>query len=338
MGTTAIQPVETTTMEAAKPAALYLASLRSATSRRGQASALNAIARLAGAADWRALDWTRITPETAAAIRARLAGAPATVNKTLAALRGVARSAFNLGAVGSDDLRRIENVTQAVKGSRLPAGRMVENWELAELMRACALDPSPAGLRDAAMIAIAAKTGARREEIAGIRIGDIQWRDDCAEVRIIGKGDAERILHLDNGAAAALRDWLSVRGDGGEYVFCPVNKGGRIDTRKGITSQSAHEALQRRVRAAGLRDLTWHDLRRTVVSRLLEAGEDIATVAGVVGHRQITTTARYDRRPEEAKRRAVRRLSVPYFGWAGSATIQPCEGKPDPQNCGRSTE
>lgn len=304
---------------AAKPAAVYLATLRSETSRRGQASALNAIARLMGVAHWTALDWARITPETAAAIRALLVGAPATVNKSLAALRGVARCAFNLGLISGDDLRRIENMTTAVKGSRLPAGRTVEDWELVALMKACAADPSPAGLRDAAMIAIAAKTGARREEIVRIRISNVVLHSDYAEVRVIGKGNAERILHLDNGAAAALRDWLQVRGLEGEFVFCPVSKSGRINPMRGITPQSAHEALQRRVREAGLRKLGWHDLRRTVVSRLLELGEDIATVASVVGHKQVTTTARYDRRPEDAKRRAVRRLPVPYFGWHGSA-------------------
>jgi site-specific recombinase XerD len=64
----------------------------------------------------------------------------------------------------------------------------------------------------------------------------------------------------------------------------------------------------------GLANLSWHDFRRTVASALLDAGEDVVTVAGVLGHANVQTTAKYDRRPAEARRRAVRRISVPYFG------------------------
>jgi site-specific recombinase XerD len=261
------------------------------------------------------LDWTRLTPETAATIRARLAGAPATINKSLAALRGVARQLFDARLISADDLRRIENATRAVKGSRLPAGRMVEDWELAALLRACSQDASPAGARDAAMIAVAAKTGMRREELVSIRLDAMTVGDgeDFAEVKIIGKGDRERTAFIDGGALAALRDWLAVRGRDGEFLFVPVNKAGVVDTSKGLTTTAAHLVLQKRSAEANVTGMAWHDLRRTVASTLLDKGEDISTVASVLGHAQVETTRKYDRRPEQAKRRAVRKISVPYF-------------------------
>jgi len=70
--------------------------------------------------------------------------------------------------------------------------------------------------------------------------------------------------------------------------------------------------LKIRAQKAGVKPFTPHDLRRTFVSRLLDLGVDIAIVAKMAGHSNIQTTARYDRRPEEAKRRAANLLQIPY--------------------------
>jgi integrase len=72
-------------------------------------------------------------------------------------------------------------------------------------------------------------------------------------------------------------------------------------------------ALQRRGEAAGVEEeFTPHDFRRTFISDLLDGGADIVTVSKLAGHASTNTTSKYDRRGEDAKKRAIDLLNVPY--------------------------
>ncbi len=125
-----------------------------------------------------------------------------------------------------------------------------------------------------------------------------------------GKGGKDRTVYLPEGALAVVEDWLNIRGNAPGPLLCHVNKGGRVVVRR-LTAQAVLFLLQKRAFEAGVPSFSAHDFRRTFISDLLDAGIDIVTVQKLAGHSDPATTARYDRRGEETKRRAVQALGIP---------------------------
>jgi len=136
--------------------------------------------------------------------------------------------------------------------------------------------------------------------------------DEVMTLHILGKRNKERLVYLNDGAALALHDWLAARGDKPEALFWSGRKGGNLIVSQRMAGQAIRDMLNRRAKQAGIENVTPHDLRRSVVSDLLDAGVDISTVANMAGHANVQTTARYDRRGEAAKKRTARSLLVPY--------------------------
>jgi len=292
------------------PVAVYLASL-AAGSRRAMRGALETIAAIASdeRSDASTFPWSAMRHEHVAAIRAGLAEryAAATANRMLAALRGVLRSCWRLGLLDKETLDRAIDVP-SVRGSTLPKGRSVSSGEMRAIFAAC--DCSSAGRRDAALLSLLYGGGLRRAEVVALNVGDLDV--DTGELTVHGKGGRERLVHMTNGGLQAVLDWLDVRGTVDGPLLPPVLKGGRIQIGRRMTAQAVYERLRRLGAAAGVAAFSPHDLRRTFVSDLLDAGADISTVQQLAGHAQVTTTQRYDRRPERVKRRAAEMLHVPY--------------------------
>ena len=115
-----------------------------------------------------------------------------------------------------------------------------------------------------------------------------------------------------DGAKAALDAWLAVRGAEPGPLFWPAAGRGRALVNGRMSDQAILLVLRKRAKEAKVAPFTPHDLRRTFIGDLLDAGADMAVVQRLAGHASVQTTARYDRRGEETKRRAAELLHVPY--------------------------
>ncbi len=295
---------------------------------------------------WRAgRPMTRLLVEEYAAELQRASKSPNTINRTLAAIRWWARRLSDLALEDQSLARKARGDISAqalrvaaiedVSGQRLQTGREISGGELAALIDVCARDASAAGVRDAALIALAWSTGLRRSELAGLQLADVKWTGEAeADLTVRGKGDKERREYLYNGAAIALADWLSVRGQWAGPLFVSINKSGQVGRGErltgvkgareavhksaGLSAEALAQLLAKRATQAGLSEpLTWHDFRRTFAGNLLENGHDLVTVQKLMGHTSPITTSQYDRRGAETQRRAVRSLHVPYQRRAG---------------------
>ncbi|QSB06813.1 tyrosine-type recombinase/integrase [Natronoglycomyces albus] len=239
------------------------------------------------------------------------------INKHLAALRRVLQEAWRLDLIGAEDYQRVCDV-QPVKATRLPAGQQIDAETLSGALYACDMDDSPAGARDAAVLAVLYSTGCRRSEVASLRLVD--YDESERSLRVLGKGNKERLVYLTEAAQQRLDRWMSVRGQGPGALFCPINKAGRPryvgKTQSGrslsaMTGQAIADLLVKRLTQAGQRRHTPHDFRRTFIGELLDAGVDLAITQSLVGHASPVTTARYDRRPQRRSREAVDKLRLP---------------------------
>ncbi len=261
-----------------------------------------------GQADALDLPWEELRFGHTSAIQAALADRyrPATANKILSALRGVLRAAYRLGMMDQGMFERACNVGN-IPGETRAGGRFLTEKEIAGLLQACARDPGPAGIRDAAIIGLMYSAGARSSETVALDLSDLDL--DTGSLKVRGAGQSqERCLHPAAGGLDALRKWLEVRGDGPGPLFCRVGKGaGGPVTLARVSSQAIYKLLRRRAGQAGAEKIAARDVRRTFVENLFSAGLDIATVQQMAGHAARSTTSRYDRRGRRAHREAKER-------------------------------
>lgn len=298
----------------ANPIDAMLVELSSPNSKRAYESRLAGVARLLPEPlEVRAVPWQNLRYVHVIAIKAALhdTGMSATsINATLAAIRKIAKVCVRMNLMPRDDMLNIQDIAME-RVHRLPAGREVRIGELEAIIRACRDDRhSAATWRDIAVLGFLYICGLRRFEVAAI---DVEHYDrENSTLKVMGKGNKERLAFPDPGTHAAVERWLEHRRDFDGPLFLPVNKSGVINYQTGrVSDQAIYNIVKKRQKQAGVQSCALHDFRRTFGTELLRQGIDLPTVQRLMGHSDPSTTARYDVRVSEEDRRATRGLHLP---------------------------
>lgn len=162
-------------------------------------------------------------------------------------------------------------------------------YEQFEKLVSLPLDETPQSYRDRAIVELIFASGVRVSELVGIRMSDIDF--EKMEIRIIGKGNKERIVPFGSYSLQAIFEWLAVRDvlvtDDCDYLF--VNRfGNKMNPR----------AVQISLKKMGLNaeipiKLTPHKLRHSFATEMLAGGADIRVVQEILGHTSLSITQIY---------------------------------------------
>lgn len=218
--------------------------------------------------------------------------APSSVARSLAAIRMLHRHMVTEGIRPDDPTARLDGV-------RVPSGlpKPLSIEQVISLIESCP-SSTPAGLRDRAIIEFLYSTGARVAEVSSLSSGAIDM--DGRTVRLLGKGDKERIVPFGSPAAAALDEWF----EHGRPAFVPDRWRRRGDAEAVFLNQRggrlSRQGIWLILRAAGERvgiadHLSPHVLRHSCATHMLDGGADLRYVQEMLGHSSISTTQIYTR-------------------------------------------
>jgi len=211
--------------------------------------------------------------------------APRSVARHLSAIRQFHRFLVRQGRAAEDPTAHIESPRP---WRRLPG--VLSSEEVDRLLAACETT-TPHGLRDRAMLELMYASGLRVSELVGLRLGDVD--QGVGVVRVVGKGDKERLVPVGEAALASLKAYLAAgrprlqRVQPSDALF--LGRHGQ-----GLTRQMFWQLIKRAARAAGIvKPVTPHTLRHSFATHLLERGADLRSVQLMLGHADIGTTQIY---------------------------------------------
>jgi len=158
--------------------------------------------------------------------------------------------------------------------------------------------------RDYTIIALFLNTGMRLSELCGLNLESFD--PELRSVKVLGKGNKERVIYLNDGARSAVEAYLRIRLDP-KYIRTSTNAFllSRLEAR--ISPKTVQWVVYKYLELAGLKTkgMSVHKLRHTAATLMYQSGKvDIRILKDILGHEQLNTTQIYthvvDRNLEEA--------------------------------------
>ena len=203
------------------------------------------------------------------------------------------------------DINPAVNIESPKQKKALPKFLSLE--ESVTLLETIAADKdSPNSIRDYAIVTLFLNCGMRLSELVGIDLGDID--PELRSLRVVGKGNKERIIYLNDACQSSLSSYLILRlnGDLARVNDKAVFLSNRMQRMSIKTVQAmVYKYLERA--GLGARKLSVHKLRHTAATLMYQSGDvDIRVLKDILGHEQLNTTQIYthvsDRSAEAAMR------------------------------------
>ena len=158
--------------------------------------------------------------------------------------------------------------------------------------------------RDFCMILLFLSCGMRLSELVGIDLSDI--RDDT--IRIIGKGNKERTVYLNDSCIAALEEYISIR----NTIVSPVSQSALFiskRTKKRISDRRVEQIVEQCLKLSGLdkQGFSTHKLRHTAATHLYRyGGADVLALKEILGHEHVNTTEIYTHLDDESVKKVAK--------------------------------
>jgi integrase/recombinase XerD len=153
------------------------------------------------------------------------------------------------------------------------------------------LPETPLGLRDRALLEVLYASGLRAGEIVGLRLENYLREEKL--LRVIGKGNRERVVPIGEKAVRALDSWLAR----GRPLLVKPKTGGEIflgEHGRGLTTARVWQIVRDMAKLAGLSKKIWpHLLRHSFATHLLSHGADLRAIQEMLGHASLATTQVY---------------------------------------------
>lgn len=215
--------------------------------------------------------------------------APSTQARKLSALRQFYGFLYGEGMRGDDPTQ-----TLVAPKARRPLPKILSGDDLDAMLETAMQDETPEGLRLSCIVEMLYGGGLRVSELAGLKLASVRTHEGF--IRIIGKGNKERMTPLNSSARAALDAYIEVRetfvpkqDKNNRYLFASRGAEGFLTRRR------FHQLLKGLALKAGLdpAKVSPHVLRHAFATHLVEGGADLRSVQTLLGHADIATTQIY---------------------------------------------